>query len=267
MAAGMATEGFKPYVAIYSTFLQRAYDQIVHDVAIQKLPVRFAIDRAGQVGSDGPTHAGSFDITFLSTLPNFIIMAPSNQTELIKMIKTSLIINDRPSAFRYPRGSGNIVDYEDINEIEIGKGYIVVEGNDLAILNLGTRLDTCLEACKILKENNINPTIADARFAKPLDNDLIDLLIENHKFIITIEEGSIGGFASHVLNYIHNVRGKNSSTIISNIFFPDRFVDHMSSEEQYSEIEMNVNSIIRRIKSLYNDKIIDIKNFNFNKKF
>jgi len=267
MAAGMATEGYKPYVAIYSTFLQRAYDQIVHDVAIQKLPVRFAIDRAGQVGSDGPTHAGSFDITFLSTLPNFIIMAPSNQTELIKMIKISSIINDRPSAFRYPRGSGNIIDYKDMNEIEIGKGYIAVEGEGLAILNLGTKLDICLEACKILKENNINPTIADARFAKPLDTKLIDLLIENHKFLITIEEGSIGGFASHVLNYIHNVRTKNSSTIISNIFFPDRFIDHMTSEEQYSEIDMDVNSIIQKIKSLYDDKVIDIKNYNFNKKF
>ena len=266
MAAGMATEGYKPYVAIYSTFLQRAYDQIVHDVAIQKLPVRFAIDRAGQVGSDGPTHAGSFDITFLSTLPNFIIMAPSNQTELVKMIKISSIINDRPSAFRYPRGSGNIIDFKDMNEIEIGKGYIAVEGEDLAILNLGTKLDICLEACKILKENNINPTIADARFAKPLDTKLIDLLIENHKFLITIEEGSIGGFASHVLNYIHNVRTKNSSTIISNIFFPDRFIDHMTSEEQYSEIDMDVNSIIQKIKSLYDDKVIDIKNYNFNKK-
>jgi len=267
MAAGMATEGYKPYVAIYSTFLQRAYDQIVHDVAIQKLPVRFAIDRAGQVGSDGPTHAGSFDITFLSTLPNFIIMAPSNQTELIKMIKTSTIINDRPSAFRYPRGAGNIIDYKDMNEIEIGKGYIAVEGKDLAILNLGTRLDTCLEACKILNENNIYPTIADARFAKPLDTKLIDLLIENHKFLITIEEGSIGGFASHVLNYIHNIRRKNSSAIISNIFFPDRFIDHMTSEEQYREIDMDVNSIIQKIKSLYDDKVIDITNFNFNNKF
>ncbi|MDC3131767.1 1-deoxy-D-xylulose-5-phosphate synthase [Pelagibacteraceae bacterium] len=267
MAAGMATEGYKPYVAIYSTFLQRAYDQIVHDVAIQKLPVRFAIDRAGQVGSDGPTHAGSFDITFLSTLPNFIIMAPSNQTELIKMIKTSSIIDDRPSAFRYPRGSGNIVNYNEINEIEIGKGYVAFEGEDLAILNLGTKLDTCIEACKILKENNINPTVADARFAKPLDTKLIDLLIENHKFLITIEEGSIGGFASHVLNYIHNVRRKSSSTIISNIFFPDKFIDHMSSEEQYSEIDMDVNSIIQKIKSLYDDNVININNFNFNKKF
>ena len=153
------------------------------------------------------------------------------------------------------------------NEIEIGKGYIVVEGKDLAILNLGTRLDTCLEACKILNENNIYPTVADARFAKPLDTKLIDLLIENHKFLITIEEGSIGGFASHVLNYIHNVRRKNSSTILSNIFFPDRFIDHMTSEEQYREIDMDVNSIIQKIKSLYDDKVIDITNFNFNNKF
>ena len=194
-------------------------------------------------------------------------MAPSNQTELVKMIKISSIINDRPSAFRYPRGSGNIIDYKDMNEIEIGKGYIAVEGEDLAILNLGTKLDICLEACKILKKNNINPTIADARFAKPLDTKLIDLLIENHKFLITMEEGSIGGFASHVLNYIHNVRRKNSSAIINNIFFPDKFIDHMTSEEQYQEIDMDVNSIIQKIKSLYDDKVIDITNFNFNNKF
>jgi len=267
MAAGMATEGYKPYVAIYSTFLQRAYDQIVHDVAIQKLPVKFAIDRAGQVGSDGPTHAGSFDITYLSTLPNFIVMAPSNQAELIKMIKTSSIINDRPTAFRYPRGSGSIIDYKDINEINVGKGYLVIEGKDLAILNLGTRLETCLEASKLLSENNIYPTIADARFAKPLDTELIDLLIDNHKFLITIEEGSIGGFASHVLNYVHNIRGKRSATIIKNIFFPDKFIDHMSYEEQYSEINMDVDSIIQKIKSLYDDKVIDIKNYNLNKNF
>ena len=265
MAAGMATEGFKPYVAIYSTFLQRAYDQIIHDVAIQKLPVRFAIDRAGQVGSDGPTHAGSFDITFMSTLPNFIIMAPSNQNELIKMIKTSALIDDFPSAFRYPRGSVNIVNVSNTSEIEIGKGYIVVEGEDIAILNLGTRLETCLEANKILNENNINPTIADARFAKPLDTKLIDNLIENHKFLITIEEGSIGGFASHVLNYIHNIRIKKTSITVKNIFFPDKFIDHMTPDEQYREVFMDVDSIIQKIKSFYDDKVIDIKNFNFKK--
>ena len=266
MAAGMSTEGFKPYVAIYSTFLQRAYDQIVHDVAIQKLPVRFAIDRAGQVGSDGPTHAGSFDITYLSTLPNFIVMAPSNQTELIKMMKTSTLINDYPSAFRYPRGGGNLSDINNNYEIDIGKGYIVSEGSSVAILNLGTRLDACMDACKILSNINIHPTIADARFAKPLDTNLINNLVDNHQYLVTIEEGSIGGFASHVLNYIHNIRRKKTSTVIKNIFFPDRFVDHMNPEEQYSEINMDTNSIVEKVSSLFDNKIVDIKHFNLKDK-
>ncbi len=262
MAAGMATEGFKPYVAIYSTFLQRAYDQIVHDVAIQKLPVRFAIDRAGLVGSDGPTHAGSFDITYLSTLPNFIVMAPSNQSELIKMMKTSTLINDCPSAFRYPRGIGNLDDnINKINEVEVGKGYILFEGNEIAILNLGTKLENCIEACKILNQKNIYPTLADARFAKPMDTNLIDKLIENHRFVITIEEGSIGGFASHVLNYVHNVRVKPNLATIKNILFPDRFIEHMKPEEQYSEINMDTDSIVKKISKLNDDKIINIKNF------
>ena len=266
MAAGMATEGYKPYVAIYSTFLQRAYDQIVHDVAIQKLPVRFAIDRAGLVGSDGPTHAGSFDITFISTLPNFIVMAPSNQEELIRMIKTSSLINDFPSAFRYPRGTINTFDTKNYKEIEIGKGQILVEGKEIAILNLGTRLETCLDACKVLKESNINPTVADARFVKPLDTNLIDNLLEDHKFLITIEEGSIGGFASHVLNYVNNVKRKRSSTIIKNLFFPDKFIDHMNPEDQYKEVMMDVNSLVQKIMYLFDNKIIDIKNFNLRKK-
>ncbi len=261
MAAGMATEHFKPYVAIYSTFLQRAYDQIVHDVAIQKLPVRFAIDRAGQVGSDGPTHAGSFDITYLSTLPNFIVMAPSSQSELIRMMKTTTLINDCPSAFRYPRGTGNIENVE-FKEVEIGKGYIVFNGADIAILNLGTRLEACKEACSILNNNNIFPTLADARFIKPLDTDLIDELIENHKYLITIEEGSIGGFGSHVLNYVFNIRRKKTSTLIKNIFFPDKFIDHMKPEEQYAEIKMDTNSIVEKIIRLYDNKVIDIKNYN-----
>ena len=262
LAAGMATEGFKPFVAIYSTFLQRAYDQIVHDVAIQKLPVRFAIDRAGQVGSDGPTHAGSFDITYLSTLPNFIIMAPSNQNELIRMIKTSLLIENWPSAFRYPRGTG-IYDNNDLelSEVEIGKGKIVKEGKNIAILNLGSRLQNCLEATTILNDTNIYPTIADARFAKPLDTKLIDVLLENHEYLITIEEGSIGGFSSHVLNYIHNLRPKKSSTLVKNIIFPDKFIDHMSVDDQYREIGMDTNSIVKTVSKLYDNKIIDIKNF------
>ena len=262
MAAGMATEGFKPYVAIYSTFLQRAYDQVVHDVAIQKLPVRFAIDRAGLVGSDGPTHAGSFDITFLSTLPNFIIMAPSSQNELIKMMKVSSNINDRPSAFRYPRGVGVFSDYETGN-IEIGKGHIIINGDNVAILNLGTRLNNCIEACKVLNQKNIFPTLADARFAKPIDAELIDDLLDNHKFLITIEEGAIGGFASHVLHHIHNIRKKNTLTKIKNIIFPDRFIEHMSPEEQYREISMDTDSIVINIMKFYqSDNIIQIDNFN-----
>ena len=265
MAAGMATEGYKPFVAIYSTFLQRAFDQIVHDVALQKLPVRFAIDRAGLVGSDGPTHAGSFDITYISTLPNFIVMAPSNQEELVKMIKTSALINDFPSAFRYPRGAVNIFDNKIYKEIEIGKGQILAEGEKVAILSLGTRLETCLNACIVLNDFNIKPTVADARFAKPLDTDLIDHLLETHEFLVTIEEGSIGGFASHVLNYINNIRKKRTTTIIKNIFFQDKFIDHMDPDDQYKEAQMDINSIIEKITSLFDNKVIDIKNYNAKK--
>ncbi len=263
MAAGLATEGFKPFVAIYSTFLQRAYDQIVHDVALQNLPVRFAIDRAGLVGADGPTHAGSFDISYLSTLPNFIIMNPSNQNELIRMINTSVLINDRPSAFRYPRGTGymNLND-QNVEPIEIGKGIILKEGNDVAILNLGTRIQCCEEAIQILNNYNVSPTLADARFAKPIDKDLLDMLLDNHKYLITIEEGSSGGFASSVLDYIHNCRVKNTKTKINNIYFPDRFIDHQSPEEQYKEIGMDANSIAKKIIKFYEDNVIDFQSYN-----
>ena len=267
MAAGLATEGYKPFVAIYSTFLQRAYDQIVHDVALQKLPVRFAIDRAGLVGADGPTHAGSFDITYLSTLPNFIIMAPSSQNELIRMIKTSLLIDDRPSAFRYPRGTG-ILDTNDLTDqpIEIGKGIIVNEGNDVAILNLGTRIQSCNEAIKLLSNHNIFPTLADARFAKPIDKVLIDKLLDNHKYLITIEEGSSGGFGSSLLNYINNERIKPTATKINNLFFPDKFVDHQPPEEQYSEIGMTANAIAEKVIKFFQDNVIDFQSFNNTKK-
>ena len=265
MAAGLATEGFKPFVAIYSTFLQRAYDQVVHDVALQKLPVRFAIDRAGLVGSDGPTHAGSFDITYLSTLPNFIIMAPSNQNELIRMINTSVLIDDRPSAFRYPRGAVEI-DNTNFNydSLEIGKGIIVKEGNDVAILNLGTRMQSCEEAIQLLNSHNIYPTLADARFAKPIDKYLIDNLLDNHKYLITIEEGSSGGFGSSVLNYIHNERRKSTLTKVNNIYFPDRFIDHQSSEDQYKEIGMDADSISNKIIKFYQDNVIDFETYNKN---
>ena len=265
MAAGLATEGFKPFVAIYSTFLQRAYDQVVHDVSLQKLPVRFAIDRAGLVGSDGPTHAGSFDITYLSTLPNFIIMAPSNQNELIRMINTSVLIDDRPSAFRYPRGTG-VIDNADLNydSLEIGKGIIIKEGNDVAILNLGTRIQSCEEAIKLLNSHNIYPTLADARFAKPIDKNLIDKLLDNHKYLITIEEGSSGGFGSSVLNYIHNERRKVTLTKVNNIYFPDRFIDHQSSDDQYREIGMDTDSIANKVIKFYHDNVIDFETYNKN---
>jgi len=191
-AAGLATEGYKPYAAIYSTFLQRAYDQVVHDVAIQSLPVRFAIDRAGLVGADGPTHAGSFDITYLSTLPNFIVMAASDEAELVRMINTSTIINDKPCAFRYPRGNGSGVTLPDIAEtISIGKGKIIKEGKNVAILSLGARLQECLKASKSLNQKGISVTVADMRFAKPIDQDLILELCSNHEALIGIEEGSI----------------------------------------------------------------------------
>ncbi|MDC0624412.1 1-deoxy-D-xylulose-5-phosphate synthase [Alphaproteobacteria bacterium] len=265
MAAGLATEGFKPFVAIYSTFLQRAYDQVVHDVALQKLPVRFAIDRAGLVGSDGPTHAGSFDITYLSTLPNFIIMAPSNQNELIRMINTSVLIDDRPSAFRYPRGAGEI-DKTNFNydSLEIGKGIIIKEGNDVAILNLGTRMQSCEEAIQLLNSHNIYPTLADARFAKPIDKYLIDNLLDNHKYLITIEEGSSGGFGSSVLSYIHNERSKSTLTKVNNIYFPDKFIDHQLPEDQYKEIGMDADSIANKIIKFYQGNVIDFETYNKN---
>ena len=201
-AAGLATENYKPYAAIYSTFLQRAYDQVVHDVAIQSLPVRFAIDRAGLVGADGPTHAGSFDTTYLSTLPNFVVMAASDEAELVRMVNTSTDINDRPCAFRYPRGTGVGSILPPISEkIEIGKSRVICEGKNLAILNFGARLNETLKAHENLKKKGVNITVVDARFAKPLDENLIWQLATTHEALVTIEEGSIGGFGSHVVNF------------------------------------------------------------------
>ena len=199
-AAGMATEGLKPFAAIYSTFLQRAYDQIVHDVAIQSLPVRFAIDRAGLVGADGPTHAGSYDVTYLATLPNFVIMAAADEAELARMVRTAVEINDRPSAFRYPRGEGTGVEIpENPEPLEIGKGRILCEGSSIAILSLGTHLRESLEAADELRNHGLSCTVADARFGKPIDEDLVRRLAGEHEVLITIEEGAIGGFPAHVL--------------------------------------------------------------------
>jgi len=263
MCAGLATEGFKPFAAIYSTFLQRAYDQIVHDVAIQKLPVRFAIDRAGQVGADGPTHAGSFDITFLSALPNFIIMAAADGSELIRMIKTAILIDDRPSSLRFPRGSIAGVNNNEnkLLHLEIGKGRIIQEGNSIALVNFGARLEACKQAIENLKPRGCHPTLIDARFAKPLDTILLDNVLDNHEFIITIEEGSIGGFSSSVLDYVHNKRKTSTSSIIKNIIFPDKFVDHNTPENQYKEMGMDAESIYNKILSVISNQVVHLSNF------
>ena len=262
-AAGLATEGYKPFAAIYSTFLQRAYDQVVHDVAIQSLPVRFAIDRAGLVGSDGPTHAGSFDITYLSTLPNFIVMAASDESELVKMVNTSVNINDRPSAFRYPRGSGLGIELPDINEtIEIGKGRIISQGKHVAILNFGGRLNECKKASETLKKKGITTSIFDARFAKPLDERLIIELASNHDAIISIEEGSIGGFGSHVSKLLSDRGFFDKGLKFRSMILPDKFLDQDTPENMYKNAGLDANSIVDRIESILNSNVVIAKNKN-----
>ncbi len=256
-AAGLATEGYKPYVAIYSTFLQRAYDQIVHDVAIQSLPVRFAIDRAGLVGADGPTHAGSFDITYLSTLPNFVVMAPSDESELVKMINTSININDKPSAFRYPRGNGTGLELPNINElIKIGKGRVIAEGQKVCILNFGARLQQCLFAKDKLSKKGINCTIIDARFAKPLDGKLIMEAVSNHEAIITIEEGSIGGFGSHVSQFLNESGALDGQIKFRSMILPDQFIDQDTPEKMYKAAGLNSETIVAKIENLLNSNVI-----------
>ena len=256
-AAGLATEGYKPYAAIYSTFLQRAYDQVVHDVALQSLPVRFAIDRAGLVGADGPTHAGSFDITYLSTLPNFIVMAASDESELVKMINTSVHINDRPSAFRYPRGNEIGVEMPSISEIlEIGKGRIVQEGTKAAILNFGTRLEECKKASEILSKKGISITIIDARFAKPLDEKLIIEAATNHEVLISIEEGSIGGFGSHVMQFLSDRGIFDKGLKFRSMILPDIFIDQDTPERMYEKAGLDSLSIANKIEETLNSNII-----------
>ena len=256
-AAGLTTEGFKPYAAIYSTFLQRAYDQVVHDVAIQSLPVRFAIDRAGLVGADGPTHAGSFDITYLSTLPNFVVMAASDEGELVKMINTTVDINDRPSAFRYPRGIGEGMDLPEITEkLVIGKGRIVKEGKKVAILNFGTRLKECLIAEENLKKKGIDLTVVDARFAKPLDENLIWQIATNHEVLITIEEGSIGGFGSHVNFFLNEKNLLDNNLKFRSMILPDKFIDHNKPEEMYKDAGLDAKSIELKVLEVLNSKVL-----------
>ena len=256
-AAGLATQGYKPYTAIYSTFLQRAYDQIIHDVAIQSLPVRFAIDRAGLVGADGPTHAGSFDVTYLSTLPNFIVMGPSDESELVKMINTTVEINDRPSAFRYPRGTGVGVELPSIDEkIAIGKGRVISKGSKIAIINFGARLQECLIAKENLNKKGFDPTIVDARFAKPLDENLIWQTAIDHEYIITIEEGTIGGFGSHVSHFLSEKNLLDSKLKFRSMILPDRFIDHNKPDLMYNNAGLDAKSIEAKILDLLNSKII-----------
>ncbi len=262
-AAGLATEGYKPYAAIYSTFLQRAYDQVVHDVALQSLPVRFAIDRAGLVGADGPTHAGSFDITYLSTLPNFVVMAASDEAELVKMINTSVEINNRPSAFRYPRGNGMGVQLPSIKDVlEIGKAKIIKEGKKVALLNFGTRLAECKKASEKLSLKGIECTIVDARFAKPLDEKLIMEIATNHEVLITIEEGSIGGFGSHVMQLLSDRGVFDTGLKFRSMILPDIFIDQDTPEKMYETAGLDSLSIVNKIEETLNSNIIIAKNKN-----
>ncbi len=249
-AAGLATEGFKPFAAIYSTFLQRAYDQVVHDVAIQRLPVRFAIDRAGLVGADGPTHAGSFDVAYLSNLPDFVVMAASDEAELVHMVATAASINDRPSAFRYPRGEGTGVEIPQQGvPLEIGRGRIIRSGNGVAILSLGTHLGEAVQAAKDLEAYGLSTTVADARFAKPLDTAMITRLVNEHEVLITLEEGATGGFAAQVLHFLATNGMLDKGLKIRPLCLPDRFIDHDTPEKMYASAGLDAPHIVMTVLS------------------
>lgn len=247
-AAGLAAGGMKPFCAMYSTFLQRGYDQVVHDVAIQRLPVRFAIDRAGLVGADGATHAGSFDVAFLTNLPGFVVMAAADEAELVHMVATAAAHDDGPIAFRYPRGEGVGVEMpERGTPLEIGKGRIIQKGARVAILSFGTRLEAVREACENLAQKGITPTIADARFAKPLDHDLIRDLAEHHEALITIEEGAIGGFGSHVADFLANEGVFDRGLKFRSMVLPDIFIDQSSPADMYATAGLNAEDIEAKV--------------------
>ena len=247
-AAGLAAEGYKPFAAIYSTFLQRAYDQVVHDVAIQQLPVRFAIDRAGLVGADGPTHAGAFDLTYLSCLPGFVVMAPADEAELRHMVATAATVDDRPSAVRYPRGEGTGVELPARGvPIEIGRGRIMREGTAVALLSLGTRLGECLAAADELAARGLTVTAADARFAKPLDDDLIARLASAHEVLLTVEEGAVGGFSSHVLQFLARAGHLDAGLKVRTLTLPDRFIDQDSPRKMYDAAGLNAAQIVTAV--------------------
>ncbi len=243
-AAGLAADGMKPFCAIYSTFLQRGYDQVVHDVAIQKLPVRFAMDRAGLVGADGCTHAGSFDIGYMGALPGMVLMAAADEADLAAMIATACEIDDRPSAFRYPRGDGVGVEIPELSApLEIGRGRIVREGTAVAILSFGTRLQESLKAADILAAHGVSATVADARFAKPLDHDLITRLAREHEALITVEEGAMGGFGAFVLQYLAGAGALDAGLKIRTLHLPDVFQDQDSPAAQYAEAGLDAEHI------------------------
>ena len=249
-AAGLATEGYRPFCAIYSTFLQRAYDQVVHDVAIQNLPVRFALDRAGLVGADGATHAGSFDLAYLCCLPNFVVMAPSDEAELKHMVATAAAHDSGPIAIRYPRGEGVGVALPDRGDVlEIGKGRVLLEGKDVAILSLGGRLQSALAAAEHLKGRGYSCTVADARFAKPIDEALVRSLVRQHRMLITIEEGSIGGFGSHVVDYIANNDLMRAGFSVRTLKLPDAYLEHDEQFRQYESAGLDAQDIVRTIET------------------
>ncbi len=249
-AAGLATEGYKPFAAIYSTFLQRAYDQVVHDVAIQKLPVRFPIDRAGFVGADGPTHCGAFDTAYLANLPGFVVMGAADEAELRHMVRTAVVYDEGPIAFRYPRGDGVGVDMpERGRELEIGRGRILREGTKVAILSFGTRLRDALLAAEELDAAGLSTTVADARFAKPLDTDLVTRLARDHEILVTVEEGSVGGFASHVLQFLASSGLMDSGLKVRPLVLPDAFVEQAKPEKMYADAGLDSAGIVRAVFS------------------
>ena len=259
-AAGLATEGYKPFAAIYSTFLQRAYDQVVHDVAIQRLPVRFVLDRAGLVGADGPTHAGAFDLAYLGCLPGFVIMAAADEAELVHMVATQVAIDDRPSALRYPRGDGVGVDMPEFGvPLEIGKGRIVREGSSIALLSLGTRLQECLKAADMLAAQGLSATVADARFAKPLDTDLVLRLAKEHEVLITVEEGAIGGFGAQVMQTLAENGALDHGLKLRCMVLPDRFIDQDSPAAMYAAAGLDAKGIVAKVfEALGKDVRIDV---------
>lgn len=245
-AAGMACEGIKPFCAIYSSFLQRAYDQVIHDVDLQKLPVRFAMDRAGLVGADGPTHCGSFDVTYMACLPNMIVMAPSDEAELFHMVATAAAIDDRPSCFRYPRGNGIGVPLPPGNKgvpLEVGKGRIVLEGERVALLGYGSAVQNCLAAASLVERHGLKVTVADARFCKPLDGSLIRSLVKSHEVLITVEEGSIGGFGSHVAQFMALTGLLDGNVKWRPLVLPDRYIEHGSPADQLAEAGLTASHI------------------------